>query len=161
MMRLAVIALLACLLPACVSLQRGGLIAEGRALVFLGYFENDTFYRDLQFQLTEQVAQEINSRPGVRLTTRDDAEVLLTGTVTQVQQQALSEDPTQAVTASSTTITVKIQIVDARTGEVLDTASLTQRGQFVPALGEDLASGQRQAIRFLARDIVRQLEAEF
>ncbi|RKY20953.1 MAG: hypothetical protein DRQ55_06085 [Planctomycetota bacterium] len=160
-MRTALLMLLLCALPACVSMQRGGLYPQGRDRVFLGYFDNKTFYRDVQFLLTEQVAREINKRPGLKLAPKDQAAVLLTGEVLSVRQQVLSEDPSQAITSSSTTITVKIEIHDAYTGELIKTATLTQQGQFVPSLGEDLESAQRQAYRFLARDIVRQLEAEF
>ena len=159
-MRTLLLALL-CLAPACVSLERGGIFPEGRNRVFVGYFDNATFYRDVQFLLTEQVVEEINSRPGLWLSTKDDAQVLLTGKVLRVQQQVLSENPNQLVTSSNTNITVMIEIHDAFTGELIRTSTLTQRGEFVPSLGETLESAQRQAYRFLARDIVRQLEAEF
>lgn len=149
------------LLPACVSLERGGLFPEGRNRIFVGYFDNQTFYRDVQFLLTEQLVSEINSRPGLWLTTRDDAEILLTGKVVRVQQAVLSEDPTQIPTSSATSITVQIEIRDALSGKVIRRATVNQRGEFVPALGEDLGSAQRQAYAFLARDIVRHLETEF
>lgn len=158
--RLLLVAGLA-VLPGCVSLSSGGIYPEGRNRVFVAFFDNETFYRDVQFLLTDQVVAEVLSRPGLHLTTKQDAEVLLTGRVLNVHQAVLSEDPNQVVTQSATSITVSIDIHDAFTGELIKTAVLTGRGQFVPALGQDLESAQREAYVFLARDIVRQLEAEF
>jgi len=159
---LALLALcLGCLPLGCVSFSSGGLFPEGRDRVHLEYFGNATFYRDVQFLLTEQVSREILSRPGLHMSTKDEAQVILRGRVLKVIQSVLSEDPNQTVTTSSTTITVQVEVVDALTGEVIKQAKLSQVGQFVPSLGEDLADAQRQAYRFLARDIVRELEAEF
>lgn len=158
----AVLALAALLAAGCVSLQKGGLFPEGRNRVAVGYFDNKTFYRDVEFLLTEAVVEEILSRPGLHLSSREQADVLLTGRVVNVQQSVLSEDPTQQVTSASTTITILVDILDARTGEPLSPPRrLTQRGEFVPDLGEDVDDARREAFRFLARDIVRALEMEF
>lgn len=162
---LALAALLAAL-PACVSLRRGGLFAEDRDEVFVPYFKNETFFRNVEFELTEQVHQEILSRPGLRLSSKEDAEVLLTGRVVSVRQTVLSEDPQQDVTSRSTSVTAVIEIRDARTGEVIKTRRLTQRGQFVESdlaqsPNQGLDAARREAFVFLARDIVRELEKEF
>lgn len=155
----------ACLLPlllaGCVGLQRGDVFPEDRDQVWVSYFGNETFYRDVEFQLTEQVVQEILSRPGLRLSSRDEAEVHLTGRVLSVGQAVLSEARTQLPTSSTTTLTVELVLTDARSGERLQRRRLTQRGQFVPARGEDLAFALDEAIRYLARDIVRELEEDF
>jgi hypothetical protein len=52
-------------------------------------------------------------------------------------------------------------VVDAKSGEVLKKRRLTEKGQSVPARGEDLQFARREAFRYLARDIVRELEEEF
>ena len=152
---------LAAVLPACVTLERGGLYAEDRDEVFIGYFENNTFYRDVQFELTEQIVEEILSRPGLRLTSKEQAEIELTGNVVSVHQTVLSEDPSRNVTSASSTITVEIEVRDARTGAVIKTRRITQKGQFVPGFGQDVDDARREAYVFLARDIVRELEKEF
>ena len=162
---LAVVLLVAAL-PACVTLQRGGLFAEDRDEVFVAYFKNETFFRNVEFELTEEVHQEILSRPGLRLSSKEDAEVLLTGRVVNVRQTVLSEDPQQDVTSRSTSVTAVIEVRDARTGEVIKTRRLTQRGQFVESdlastPNQDIDAARREAFVFLARDIVRELEKEF
>jgi hypothetical protein len=95
------------------------------------------------------------------LSSTGDAEVVLTGRILDVQQRVLAEDRTREPFASDTTITVEVRLLDARTGAVLETQTLSQKGEFVPSRGEDLRFAQAEAFRFLARDIVRLLEREF
>ena len=52
-------------------------------------------------------------------------------------------------------------ICDAKTGKVIKARSVTQRGEFVPGLGESIESAQNEAFVLLARDIVRLLEKDF
>jgi hypothetical protein len=147
--------------PGCVSLHRGDIYSPELDQVFVAYFDNDTFYRDLQFQITEQVVQEILSSSGLHLSSKDDAEVVLTGTLLDVQQRVLAEDDQQQVVLSSVTLTVDVRVADSRSGEILRSGRLSQHGEFVPAQGEDLTTAQDEAITYLARDIVRLLEEDF
>lgn len=158
---LATAALLAVALPACVSLERGGLYALDGDSVHVAWLGNDTFFRQVEFDLTEQIAQEILSRPGLHLTSREDAEILLEGRVTRVNQGVLSEDPSRTLTARTTTIAVTIVVRDGRTGEVLGEHELNRTADFVPDLDETLESARVDVYRYLARDIVRVLETEF
>jgi hypothetical protein len=157
----AVLVGLLALSPGCVALHRGGIYAGELDQVFVAYFDNDTFYRDLQFQITEQVVSEILSSPGLRLSSKEDAEVVLTGTLLDVRQRVLAEDPSQQPLLTSVTLTVEARVEDSRTGEILRSSRLSQHGEFAPTEGETLTSAQAEAIYFLARDIVRLLEEDF
>lgn len=154
-------ALVAAGLTACVGLQRGDVFPDDRDQVWVSYFGNETFYRDVQFELTEQLVSQILSSPGLHLSSKDEAEIHLTGRVLDVSQHVLSEDKQQIPTSTSTAVTVEISVVDARSGEVLKQRRLTQHGYSVPALGEDLAFARTEAFRYLARDIIRELEQDF
>jgi len=154
-------ALAAALLPACVSLERGDVYPDDRDTVWVAYFGNETFYRDVEFELTDELANEILSSPGLHLSSKDEAEIHLTGRVLEVTQNVLAEDKQQDPTARSSAVTVEISVVDAKSGEVLKKRRLTEKGQSVPARGEDLTFARREAFRYLARDIVRELEEEF
>jgi hypothetical protein len=147
--------------PGCVSLHRGDIYRSDFDQVFVAYFYNDTFYRDLEFQLTEQVVSEILSSPGLRLSSKEDAEVMLTGTLLDVQQRVLAEDPSQQPLMTGVTLTVEARVTDIRTGEILRSSRLSQRGEFVTSSGEDLATAETEAMTYLARDIVRLLEEDF
>ena len=159
----ALAALLAALLwgPGCISLHKGDIYRDDRDTVFVSYFSNETFYKDVEFDLTEDVVAEILSSPGLKLSSKDEAEVLLSGRILDIQQRVLSEDPQQVPTSTNTTVTVEVQLIDARTGTVLEKRKLSGRGQSVPGRNEDLAFARQEAFRFLARDIVRMFEEEF
>jgi hypothetical protein len=58
-------------------------------------------------------------------------------------------------------VTVEVSLVDARTGKLLKKQRLTGRGESVPANGEDTQFARAEAIRYLARDIVRELQEDF
>ncbi len=156
-----VVLLLLALSGACVALDRDAIFPPERDQVFLAYFDNDTFYRDYQFELTERIRDEILSRPGLRLTSKETAEVVVGGRIVDVRQRVLSDDRQRDVTSESTTITVVVELKDAQTGQVIRTKKLSRIGRFVPAFSEDLDDGRDEAFSFLARDIVRLLEAPF
>jgi hypothetical protein len=159
---IAAAALPVCGLPSgCVTMHRGDLYADDRDQVFVRYFTNDTFYRDVEFDLSEQLVQEILSSPGLRLSSKAEAEIVLSGRVVDVRQHVLSENPNQTPTSANTSITVEVLVEDARTGEVIRKQRVSQQGQFVPARGETVESARLEAYRFLARDIVRVLEEDF
>jgi len=152
---------IAALTGACVTLHAGDLYPDGADQVHVPWFSNDTFYKDVEFELTEAVVAEILSSPGLKLSSRETAEVLLSGRVLDVRQRVLSEDPSQSPTSTNTSVTVEVKLIDARTGSILKQRRLTGRGFFAPQSNEDLAFAQREAFRYLARDIVRLFEEDF
>jgi len=153
-------ALLVVLAAGC-ALQRGSLFPPSADEVHVEYFRNDTFYRDFEKLLTERIVEEINMRPGIRLAPAGSADVVLRGRVERVRQRVLSEDPERRATESEATVTAEYEIVDARSGDVIETGRISHRGEFAPVQGEDLESARTEAFRFLARDIVRALERDF
>ncbi len=142
-------------------MHKGDLYPDDRDRVFVAFFTNETFYRDVEFELTNQVVAEVLSSPGLHLSSMEEADVVLTGRVLRVRQHVLSENQQQTPTSSSTSITVEVIVTDARTGEVIRKKKMSQQGQFVPALGQDIETARREAYYFLARDIVRVLEEDF
>lgn len=155
------IVLAACLLAGCVALHKESLFGPDRDEVYVAFFDNNTFYRGLELALTESVVEEIHSRPGLRLTSKEEADVYLKGTLTRIRQRVLSENTNRLVTSENTRVTVKIELMDAATEDLILQRTLRQSGEFVPELGEDIESAQREAFAFLARDIVRLLEKDF
>jgi hypothetical protein len=148
-------------LAGCIGLHQGDVVPDDRDAVYVAYFANETFYRDYEFELTERVVDEILSSPGLKLSSKEDAEVLLTGRVVDVHLHVLAEDPTQTPIATATTVTVEVSLLDARTGKLLKKQRLSGRGESVPALGHDELFARAEAFRYLARDIVRELQEDF
>lgn len=151
----------ALLLLAGCALQRGSLFPPTADEVHVEYFRNDTFYRDFEKLLTERIVEEINMRPGIRLAPPASADVVLRGTIKQVQQRVLSEDPQRRTTESEATVTAEYEVVDAHSGVLVKKGQITHRGEFAPSLNENIETARAEAFRFLARDIVRALEVDF
>ena len=147
--------------PSCVSFTKQSLFEAHRDEVYVPFFDNDTFYRGLELDLTERVVDEILSRPGLHLTNKESAEVYISGRLTKVRRRVLSENPSQEVTSRNSSLTARIELIDAKTGKVFKTRTITQRGEFVPGLGESVEAAQNEAFVLLARDIVRLLEKDF
>ena len=141
--------------------SQGSLIAEGNHLVALPIFGNETFYRGLEFRLTEAVAREIELRPGIQVVSQKDAEIVLTGKITKVQKSVLSETEDDRVRETAATIIVEVDIVDARTGEVRKHFTIQDVSTFALARGETLITAEAESFLELARKIVWHLEEPF
>jgi hypothetical protein len=151
---------LCCLAAGC-GYTQGSLIAENNRRVALPIFGNKTFYRGLEFQLTDAVAQEIELRPGVQVVREQDADVVMKGTITNVQQRVLSETKTDQVRESSATITVEVDLVEPRTGHVRKHFVVVDATAFAQARGETLITAEAQSFLEIARKIVWHLEEPF
>ncbi len=140
----------------------GSLVPREYSRVFLPLFENQTFFRDLEIALTQQVERELGSRPGVFIVSPEEADIVLRGTIEGFQQRVLSEDDRDRIRESSAVTTVRIEIQDARNPEnVLRTFRVVDRAEFFLARGENLASAQAESFFDIARRIVNELETEF
>ena len=124
-------------------------------------FENRTFYRDFEVELTRQVQKELSSRPGFFIVPREQADIVLQGTILDFRQRVLSEDNRDWVRESSATTTVRIEVRDRRHSErVLRSYEITDRAEFFLARGESLATATSESFLDLARRIVDGLEKE-
>ena len=129
--------------------------------VHLPIFENRTFYRDLEIELTRQVEKELSSRPGISIVPPESADIVLAGTIVDFEQHVLSEDSQDRVRESSVLARVRIEVRDARTGGVQRAYEVRDRAEFLIDRGETLASATREAFFDLARRIVDGLEGDF
>ena len=139
----------------------GSLVDRRMRRVYLPMFHNQTYYRDFEVELTRQVEREIASRPGIFIVPRDQADIVLTGTIVDFRLRVLSEDDRDRVRESSATTTVRISIEDARSGRVLKSYEVSDRAEFFLARGENQATATAESFFDLARKIVQGLEQEF
>src|SRR6185503_13050036 len=82
-------------------------------------FENDTFRRGLEYQLTEAVQKDIMSHTPYRLARGDDADTRLTGRIVQVRKDVLGENDNDDPRQLQFSILVRVTWENLRTGEVL------------------------------------------
>ena len=154
-------ALAAFVLLANCGYSAGPLTPRERRAVHLPLFENRTWYRDLEIELTRQVQKELASRPGISIATPERADIVLAGTIVDFEQRVLSEDSEDRVRESSAVARVRIEVLDARTGALQRWFEVRDRAEFLPARGESLGSATSESFFDIARKIVDGLEGHF
>lgn len=128
-------------------------------------FQNPTFARGVEIELTDAIIKEIQAHTPWRVAPEGTANTVLTGTLTDQRLRRLStERNTGLVQEMDVELTVDFEWKDSRTGKVLIARkSFTASDTFVPTkgIGERLESGQEAAVQRLARDIVAELRSSW
>jgi Lipopolysaccharide-assembly len=145
----------------CAGYTTEPLFPAGMRRIAVPIFDNETYFRQIEFDVTRNVCDEIRSRPGVEIVAESDADVVLKGTIRSVSQSILSISDRRKPDEESATTSVSCEIVEARTGRTLKTFSVSERVNFVLATGEGLQTAQREAYYNLARKIVFELESDW
>jgi len=131
-------------------------------------FENDTFRRGIEVQLTEAVQKEITKRTPYRLAKGLNADTRLTGRIVQTRKDVLGENKFDDPRELQLSLMIVTKWENLRTGEVLaqqeiplspTAIPLTTQTQFAPEMGQSLATGTQDAVDQLARRIVNMMEA--
>lgn len=154
-------ALAALALLASCGYSAGPLTRSTDRRIHLPIFVNQTFYRDLEIGLTQQVEKELASRPGISIVPSERADIVLAGTIVDFSQHVLSEDPQDRVRESSVLTRVRIEVRDPRSGTVRRAFEVSDRAEFLTESGETIVSAARESFVDLARKIVDGLEGDF
>lgn len=127
--------------------------------IYIPVFDNDTFRRGLEFELTKAVKDEIMSKTNLRIVQKDNADTILTGKILKVTEGILTQDITDNIVESRLTIYVAIKLEDRRTGRVLISESnLKNSAEFIVKRGETIDSAAEEGLLALAKVIVYHLE---
>lgn len=128
-------------------------------------FDNPTFARNVNVELTEAIVKEIQRRTGWVVTSRGKANTILEGTVVEVDRQRLTEDRITGFGQElAVTITVDFEFKNALTGQtIVGRRGFTGSGTFVPTrpVGERYELGQQAAVQDLAAAIVDELRSDW
>ncbi|MCX7395822.1 MAG: LptE family protein [Planctomycetales bacterium] len=131
-------------------------------------FENATFRRGIEVQITEAVQKEIQKRTPYRLAKGLDADTRLTGRIVQISKNALTENQFDDPRELQFSLMVVVKWENLRTGEILaqqetplspTAIPLTTQAEVAPEVGQSLATGTQDATDQLARQIVNMMEA--
>ncbi len=129
-------------------------------------FQNPTFSRGLETELTDAIVKEIQRSTPWRVAQDQSgggANATLTGTLTGSNLRRLSLQRNSGyVQELAVELTVDFDFKDARTGKTLVARrNFTASDAFVPAspVNERLEAGQHAAIQKLAKDIVAELRS--
>ena len=158
------------LLPCCASDPAQGYsftssFSSDVRTVHVPIFENPTFARGLEIELTDAIIKEIQRTTPWTVTSSDSAQTQLTGRINDAELRRLSTGRGSGLAQElSYTIRVEFEWKDARNGKVLvSRRDFSASDSFVPThgLNERIETGQHGAIQRLARDIVAELRSNW
>ena len=130
--------------------------------IYIPIFENDTFRRGLEFDLTNAVKEEIMSKTKLRIVQKDNADTILTGKIKKVTESMLSSNAEDNIVESRVSIYVDIKLVDRRTGRTLiEEKNLKKSAEFIVKRGENIKTASQESLDGLAEIIVYQLEEKW
>ena len=127
----------------------------------------NVYRRELEIRLTEAVIKRIQLDTPIKVTTKNRADTMLTGTLEGISQRPMSIDPNTGRTREQEVIlTVSFRWSDLRTGELLldkERKMIRAPGVYIPPapFGEDFFQGSEEAINKAARRIVETLESDW
>jgi len=128
-------------------------------------FENGTFTKGVEADLTEAIIKELQRTTQIDVTRSANAETVLTGVVTDSELKRIAVDSqTGYVDQLAVRITVDFDWKDNRTGKVLlSRRSFSAVDSFSTArrAGELVEQGQHSAVQRLARAIVEEMRSSW
>lgn len=135
------------------------------ATVAIDIFKNDTFSRDIEFELADALVKEVEARTPYKVTPSVRADTILTGRITRVELDQLSKSKVTGLSEEVVlTVTVDFTWTNARTGEVIEERrEFTGHSLFLPSApsGEPIELAEFGVVQGLARDIVGELRSDW
>lgn len=151
----------------------------GIRTVYVPIFENRTFRRGFEFELTRAVVREIEAKTPYKVVSNQEcADTELIGVITRFKKGILNANQLNEVREAETTMVVEIVWRDRRTGEILSQpkrpepefpegdpkppkpvpTEVQSLATFIPELGQTLTSSERLNVNRLAIQIVSLME---
>ena len=122
-------------------------------------FINQTMEPRLTDVVTTQMRKELQRDGTYRLATHEDADVVLSGTITRYQRIEVTFNPSDILTVQDyrLSLTAQVQARERSTGRLLLDQPVS--GYTLMRVGSDLTSSERQAMPLLAGDLAKNVTA--
>jgi hypothetical protein len=132
----------------------GGQVAGERS-VEVKPVQNNTVEPRLSAPFTSELRRALQQDGTYRLETRGKGDVVVSVTITSLNREGISYQPSDVATVLDyrLTVTADVRAVERETGKVLLDRSVT--GRTTLRIGDDLNSAERQAIPLLGMDLAR------
>ena len=128
-------------------------------------FENRTFYRGMEYDLTEALVKEVQQRTPYAVSDAGRADTLLSGQIVSVDQRLLSRTDSAGLPQElEVEVVINFQWQDLRTGDVIvDRRGFASVGRYVPTqpVGQRFEVGQHAAVTRLAQDVVSAMRGDW
>lgn len=131
--------------------------------VYVPVFQSQSFRRDLNFQLTRLIQDEIRRRTPFRVVgSPEEADSTLSGTITFVDKNAMVESPNNLPRQIQGTILATVKWTDNRDSfekkRDLQPVTVSENAPFYPEIGETTQLGYLKGLEKLARQVVDMME---
>lgn len=130
--------------------------------VYIPIFDNNTFRRGFEFDLTKAVRDQVLLRTRLDIVSKDEADSILFGKISNVDESVLIEDTKDNIVESRVSIVVEVRWVDRRTGRtIVERRNIRRPAEFIVRRNETLSSSSREAFVEVARSVVEALEEDW
>ena len=130
--------------------------------IYVPIFDNNTFRRGYEFDLTKAVRDQILLRTRLSIVDKDEADSILFGKISSVNENAIIEDTKDNLVESRVSIGVDIRWVDKRTGRtIIERKNIKRPTEFIVRRNETLSSASNEAFVRVAQSIVEAMEEDW
>lgn len=130
--------------------------------IYIPIFDNNTFRRGYEFDLTKAVRDQILLRTRLNIVDKDEADSILFGKITSVDENVLIEGREDNIVESRIMVAVEIRWVDKRTGRtIIERKNIRRPAEFIVRRNETLTSSGNEAFVKIAQGIVDAMEEDW
>ncbi|MGQ3686140.1 MAG: LPS assembly lipoprotein LptE [Candidatus Loosdrechtia sp.] len=130
--------------------------------VYIPVFDNNTFRRGYEFELTKAVRDQILMRTNLNIVKKDEADSVLLGNIISVYENVLIHDIRDNIVESLVEIEVDIRWMDRRTGRtIVEKRNIQGPAEFIVLRNETLTSASSEAFVNVARRIVEAIQEDW
>ncbi|MDQ1273134.1 MAG: hypothetical protein QG591_1764 [Planctomycetota bacterium] len=130
--------------------------------IYVPIFDNNTFRRGYEFDLTKAVRDQILLRTRLNIVDKDEADSILFGKITSVDENVLIENTRDNIVESRVSVGIEIRWVDRRTGRtIVERKNIRRQTEFIVGRSETLTSSSSEAFVKVAQNIVDAMEEDW
>jgi len=146
----------------CAHYSSRSLLPENVRTIYVPIFDNRTFRRGIEVELTEALKREILAKTHLRIVAKDEADTILFGEIVDFRESVLIENVADEAVESNAIVYVDFMWKDQRTGQILAEAKgVSESARFVLARGETVAKAKADSFEDLAERIINMMEKEW
>ena len=148
---------LAFLLAGCAGYRLGPTLGAEYRSVAVVMFGNKTYQAQIERPITTAIIRQFQSDGTLRVESPSDADLILTGEVTQYRRQLLRSQPNDNNAPREYEINVEVRVEVRDRGGKLIIGPKTLTGKAATFIGSDLQSAEEQAMPLVAQDLAKQV----
>ena len=139
----------------------GALVPEGARTVAVPVFDNDTFRREIEVEITKAVTAEIHARTALRLIANAGrADLVVRGRIRGFSERVLSDRAPDEVLESAVVVTLEVAY-ENRVAGTRWTRRFEIREPYSTFKGQTLATARAEAFENLAEKVIQALEGDW